>query len=763
MGENLNSNYSENDSESKYSLKEIFATFVRRPKLLFVTTLFFFSGTVGFTIYQRLRNPVYRGNFAILIADPIGSERLASDTLGGFETLATNQTKNDVGLLKLFLRSPYVLQSLADELNISHGFLAKSIEIKGRGGPYKDTGDILEVQLSLKDKKLGEKIIKRLSEIYLDLAVEIRQKRLIEGLKFLDIQSPEILKKNKETTEELSAFREKFAVIEPVEESINLKSEIVKYEDKIIETSGIIENLKEIKEDIKKKSISTDGFKTFWSNPELLSLDITTFDQPILNQAEVIEEKLELAKGKFTNNSDIIKNLEDKLEEMRPSIIEAQISSIDTAKKIFEDRLVAYKLGLQNLKDVFAKQPAIIKQYNEIQQRVELNKENLLSLAQARENFRLEIAQKTAPWTIISPPIMGSQPISPNFSIYLTYGAFFSLILGGIITFIRDKLDNKYHYAEEIIKDLDTISLGLIPHVSTFDGVREDKRFLLDDIENIEDSSNRIKGNKNSNDSDTLDKGYQRFFYQEAFRNVITSLRFLQSDKEIKTITITSSIPAEGKSLINILLSKTYSELDKKVLLIDADLRKPQLHLRLGLNNILGLSNILTDSSLDFKNVVQKVDGFKNWGVITAGISPPDPARLLSSEKMSEFISNLKNSDDYDIIIFDSPPVIGLADASLIAEKTDGAILLVTTEKVPIGLPKESKKTMETSGTEFLGVLINCIKKNETKLIGYGYSSEYVYSNYANSKKDELKEEDQNSIKNKIKSYISKIIQWIED
>ena len=70
---------------------------------------------------------------------------------------------------------------------------------------------------------------------------------------------------------------------------------------------------------------------------------------------------------------------------------------------------------------------------------------------------------------------------------------------------------------------------------------------------------------------------------------------------------------------------------------------------------------------------------------------------------------------------------------------------------------------METSGTEFLGVLINCIKKNETKLIGYGYSSEYVYSNYANSKKDELKEEDQNSIKNKIKSYISKIIQWIED
>ena len=689
---------------------------------------------------------------------------MSGENVGGFESLATNQTKNDVGLLKLFLKSPYVLQSLADELNLKHSFLAKSIAIKGRGGQYKDTGDILEVQLSLKDKKLGEKIIKRLSEIYLELAVEIKQKRLIEGLKFLDIQSPEIQQKNRETTEELSAFREKFTVIEPVKEGIMLKSQIGVYEEKINDTTVLILNLKEIKEDIKNKSISTEGFKTFWSKPEFLSLNITSFNQPILNQALVIEEKLELAKGKYTNNSGMVKNLEDRLEEMRPLIIEAQISSIDTATKIFEDKLDAYNLGLEKLKDLFAKQPSIIKKFNEIQQRVELNKENLLSLAQARENFRLEIAQKAAPWTIISPPRMGSKPTSPKFSIYLTYGAFLSFILGSIITFIRDKVDNKYHYADEIIKDLDTISLGLIPHVSTFDGVREDKRYLLDDIDNIEGSSKKLTGiNKKGKDSESLEKGYQRFFYQEAFRNVITSLKFLQTDKKIKTITVTSSIPAEGKSLINILLAKTYSELDKKVLLIDADLRKPQLHVRLGLNNILGLSNILTDSSIDLNNVIQKIDGFDNWGVISAGISPPDPARLLSSEKMTQFITNLNNSNNYDIIIFDTPPVMGLADASLIAEKTDGAILLVTTEKVPVGLPKESKNIMEKSGTEFLGVLINCIKKNETKLTGYGYGPEYVYSNYANSTNDKTSEEDKDSIKNKIKFYLTKIMKWIED
>ena len=122
---------------------------------------------------------------------------------------------------------------------------------------------------------------------------------------------------------------------------------------------------------------------------------------------------------------------------------------------------------------------------------------------------------------------------------------------------------------------------------------------------------------------------YQRFFYQEAFRNILTSIRFLESDKEINVVTITSSIPAEGKTLVNILLAKTYSELDKKVLLIDGDMRKPQLHYRLGMNNILGLSNILTDSSLDVSKVIKKVEGYENWDVITSGFVPPDPTRLF--------------------------------------------------------------------------------------------------------------------------------------
>ena len=172
-----------------------------------------------------------------------------------------------------------------------------------------------------------------------------------------------------------------------------------------------------------------------------------------------------------------------------------------------------------------------------------------------------------------------------------------------------------------------------------------------------------IHGQTNKNENI---ESYDRFFYQESLRNIYTSLRFLNSDNPIKVITMTSSIPKEGKSLINILLSKTLSEMDLKILQIDADLRRPQIHSRLGLNNLTGLSNILTNRELKLSDVTQSVPGFKNWDVITSGTKPPDPTRLLNSIKMNTFIKEIKESNKYDLIVFDTPPVIGLADSLLV-------------------------------------------------------------------------------------------------
>ena len=261
---------------------------------------------------------------------------------------------------------------------------------------------------------------------------------------------------------------------------------------------------------------------------------------------------------------------------------------------------------------------------------------------------------------------------------------------------------------------------------------------------------------------------------------LITSIRFLSTDNQLRSIIISSSVPAEGKSLINILLSKTFSESGKKVLLIDADLRKPQLHYRIGINNLKGLSNIINDSKSSISEVIQTVPNYPNWDIITAGIRPPDPTRLLGSERFKQIKKELYQANEYDLIIWDTPPLLGLADASLIAEDTDGIILLISLAKVDRSLPKETILRAKNSGLNILGLLTNNIKDysnpNNPYYYGtYGYGNYFPgkeYAEYANIEDDDKEvntksqsESDKNNI-NKYQSYLKtlgkRFLKWLD-
>jgi len=257
--------------------------------------------------------------------------------------------------------------------------------------------------------------------------------------------------------------------------------------------------------------------------------------------------------------------------------------------------------------------------------------------------------------------------------------------------------------------------------VDVFKGVREDKRFLLKEL----DSETQA----DVGETERKAARYQRFFYQEAFRNLYTSLRFLNSDKPLHSIVLTSSLPAEGKSLVITLLAKTLAEMGQRVLLIDADLRKPQLHSRLGVNNLRGLSNVLTDESTHWRQALQSIDGYEGWSVITAGRRPPDPTRLLSSKRMNQLAEELESSGEFDLILFDTPPVLGLADAALVAEHCDGLMLLVSLDRVDRSLPKEAINRIRSSGAPLLGIVTNAIKQEQQGSSAYGYG-QYGYGKY---------------------------------
>ena len=178
----------------------------------------------------------------------------------------------------------------------------------------------------------------------------------------------------------------------------------------------------------------------------------------------------------------------------------------------------------------------------------------------------------------------------------------------------------------------------------------------------------------------------------------------------------------------------------QRVLLVDADMRKPQMHVRLGLNNLSGLSNVLTEEDQTWQDAIQNVPGYNNWSVLTAGRRPPDPTRLLSSNRMRSLTKELVQSGQFDLVLFDTPPVLGLADSVLVAEHCDGLILLVSLDRVDRSLPKESISRIRSSGAPLLGIVTNSLKTALQCAVygygkyGYGYGSYgYGYAAYDTS------------------------------
>lgn len=203
----------------------------------------------------------------------------------------------------------------------------------------------------------------------------------------------------------------------------------------------------------------------------------------------------------------------------------------------------------------------------------------------------------------------------------------------------------------------------------------------------------------------------------EAYRTLRTNIQFSSLDKKIKSIVMTSSEPSDGKSTVILNLAVTMSQIGKKVVIVDCDLRKPVLHKRLGVSNYKGITNILVQ---DFKvEDCIKETGIENLYALTCGIVPPNPAELLSSDKMKKLLDELENK--CDIVLIDSPPVLAVTDAQILANIVDGVLFVVSygkTEKKDI---VKAKELLGNVGAKILGVVLN---KTPSKKNSYYYYSE---------------------------------------
>ncbi|OVE67776.1 capsular biosynthesis protein [Clostridium diolis] len=205
----------------------------------------------------------------------------------------------------------------------------------------------------------------------------------------------------------------------------------------------------------------------------------------------------------------------------------------------------------------------------------------------------------------------------------------------------------------------------------------------------------------------------------EAYRTLRTNIQYSSFDKTIKTIVITSAEAAEGKSTVSGNLALSFAQNEKRVIIVDCDLRKPSVHKNFKLSNLSGLSEVLIGKE-DLDKVIQNRN--ENLDILTSGKIPPNPSEMLSSTAMTNLIQKL--GEKYDIVILDSAPLQAVTDAQILSTKADGTILVVRAQRTSRESVIDAKNLLTKVGANILGTVLHAVENTRGKYYYYYGSSE---------------------------------------
>ncbi len=296
--------------------------------------------------------------------------------------------------------------------------------------------------------------------------------------------------------------------------------------------------------------------------------------------------------------------------------------------------------------------------------------------------------------TIVQPATVPSVPISPNRKLILLLAGMIGLAIGFAIAVFREALNNRVRSEANLRAITDMPVVGKIPQKA-----RDDSILLAGEA--------------------------SHGFRAEAFRQLRTNLQYLDVSDEHHTFVITSALPSEGKTVTAANLALTIADAGMSVCLVEADLRRPRLSRLLDLEPEIGLTSIIIGT-------ITAEAAAQRWGgtgvdVIAAGYLPPNPSELLSSQRMTELLDELKRK--YDFVILDTPPLLAVTDAAILARSCGGAIMVVSTKgrhTVTREQLLESFENLETAGTKVLGVVLNRLPTKGPDAIAlseYGYAA----------------------------------------
>jgi polysaccharide biosynthesis transport protein len=561
-------------------------------------------------------------------------------------------------------------------------------QVTDKIGDQKVETKIIEAAYEDRDPVRAQKILKTVQQVYQDYNREQQNLRLTKGLAFINDQIPQIQNQLKQAESALENFRRTQNFLNPELQSTALVQSLENILREQQTNSVQIEDLRTRSASLKQKLASSPQ-----ANSQATRLSQSLRYQNLLNEIQKTELALVQERLRFTEESTNVQKLLEQLSQQQSQLsIEerrilpdgAVLSSSSGAAVMKAGQLGAMELTLAsqsietevNLNTALARQtklatieqkyrqairqfPALLSEYNRLQPAVQLGRETLQQLLKARQDLGLEIARGEFDWQVVEEPKLGEKT-GPDLQRDLLLGAVVGLFLGGGLAFGRNAMDDSIYSVDELKKQQTHLPfLGAVPKV-----LPQGIKLPFGQIPSTFEFLNCLPFRE------SIDLAYQ-------------NIQLLKSSRLLQSLVVTSILSGEGKSTLAIGLAMSAARLHQRVLLIDADLRRPSLHKQLNLFNAEGLSTLLGSdtkiapvggASLQENRAIQSLSPNSNVDILTAGPIPDDPAKLLSSYRMVELMVEFEAN--YDLVIIDAPPILGIVDTVMIASVCDGVVLV---------------------------------------------------------------------------------------
>lgn len=716
---------------------------IRRNVLLItgVTTI------VGVTaLYSGLLSPpsqVYKGDFRLLV-EPITSEAKFTDpsVLSRDGGVSTTNTVDYPTLLQV-LQSPGLMSKIAKQIqarypDVNYDSLSTDLVVQRIGTNLTDATKLIEVRYQGEDPKKVQFVLEEFAKGYLKYSLEDRKTRIGEGVKFIEDQLPRLQQQVDTLEGQLQALQQRYKLSAPASEGAQLSEQLREIQAQKLQAQREMQELNMLYANLQKQLELTPN--------EAIAASTISEDpnyQELVKQLKQVESQIAVESARFNEENPVIQTLREKQKNLslllnqetrrivgqdipstvgkpqvpafqnsvRQELIKQMVATANQAQVLkVRDRAITQVEALLNQQ--VQQFPAITRRYNDLQRRLDIATKTLNQLLIQRETLRVEAAQKEVPWEVVSAPRIPrdatGNPIpvadgSAQKTLLMT--AIAGLVLGLGAAVLKDKYRNIFYTSEDIQDAIQLPVLGVIP---------------VDKIAKQFPNFSAAVGSIEETEASYCDPSP----FLQGFNSLYTSIRFLASDPPVRSLVVSSAEPGDGKTTIALHLATTAAVMGQRVLLVDANLRLPQLHTRLGLPNLQGLSNLLSQN-LDPLALIQRSPLKDNLFVLTSGQLLPESHTLLASTRMQHLMEQFQTA--FDLVIYDTSHLVELPDANFLAAHTDGLLMVVGVRKTKCSVVMQVMNKLNTYRLPILGIVANYGKESTNS--SYNYHNHYSEQN----------------------------------